>query len=272
MPLSDSTLWDISSDGTVLSTQSTQPEIHTLWSWRPGGNSPRPYPNLSASSAAWSPEGDRIACGDENTLTVANKDGMDSRTVASLRGRQKIEGVRWSPDGEILRFSEHDVSTDLRTLWEVGVDGTHLQPLISASQGAHWEYGGDWTPGGGYFLFTSRRNGRPDVWAIREKNAFFRKVSHEPVRLTAGPLDYAWLRPSKDGKRLFVIAAQPRQSLECYNLESKAFVRYLSGISAVETDFSRDGRWVAYVSYPDYRLWVSRSDGSEARPLTALPA
>ena len=33
-------------------------------------------------------------------------------------------------------------------------------------------------------------------------------------------------------------------------------------------DFSRDGKWVVYVTYPDRVLWHSRADGSEAVPLT----
>jgi hypothetical protein len=46
-------------------------------------------------------------------------------------------------------------------------------------------------------------------------------------------------------------------------MKSKQFVPFLSGISATDPTFSRDGRWVAYVSYPDHILWRSRGDGSE---------
>lgn len=42
-------------------------------------------------------------------------------------------------------------------------------------------------------------------------------------------------------------------------------------ISAGELDFSRDGKWVAYVSYPDDTLWRSRPDGSERLQLTYPP-
>jgi Tol biopolymer transport system component len=46
---------------------------------------------------------------------------------------------------------------------------------------------------------------------------------------------------------------------------------FLSGISAVEPTFSRDGKWVAYASYPDGSLWRSRSDGSDKLQLTYPP-
>ena len=36
-------------------------------------------------------------------------------------------------------------------------------------------------------------------------------------------------------------------------------------------EFSSDGRWVAYVSYPDGALWRARSDGTEPLQLTSPP-
>src|SRR5438445_4000419 len=36
-------------------------------------------------------------------------------------------------------------------------------------------------------------------------------------------------------------------------------------------DFSRDGQWVTYVSFPDGALWRSRSDGSNRLQLTFAP-
>ena len=49
------------------------------------------------------------------------------------------------------------------------------------------------------------------------------------------------------------------------------FVPFLSGISAIDPTFSRDGQWVAYTSYPDHTLWRSRSDGTERKQLTYPP-
>jgi Tol biopolymer transport system component len=46
---------------------------------------------------------------------------------------------------------------------------------------------------------------------------------------------------------------------------------YLSGISAEWIDFSRDGAWVTYVSYPEGTLWRSRLDGSHRLRLTDAP-
>ena len=47
--------------------------------------------------------------------------------------------------------------------------------------------------------------------------------------------------------------------------------RSLRGISAEFVSFSRDGQWVAYVSYPEGTLWRSKLDGSSRLQLTYPP-
>ncbi len=61
----------------------------------------------------------------------------------------------------------------------------------------------------------------------------------------------------------------PRGELVRYDVPSSQFVPFLSGISAGEVSFSRDGNWVAYVGYPDNVIWRSRSDGTEKMQLTS---
>ena len=46
---------------------------------------------------------------------------------------------------------------------------------------------------------------------------------------------------------------------------------FLSGIWATDLNFSLDGKWVAYVSYPEGTLWRSRVDGSDRLELTNPP-
>jgi hypothetical protein len=54
-------------------------------------------------------------------------------------------------------------------------------------------------------------------------------------------------------------------------VKSKQFLPFLSGISAIDPTFSRDGNWVAYAAYPDHTLWRSRADGAERLQLTYPP-
>jgi Tol biopolymer transport system component len=52
---------------------------------------------------------------------------------------------------------------------------------------------------------------------------------------------------------------------------SRQFVQFFSDLSITDLDFSRDGHWVAYVTWPEHTLWRSRIDGSERLQLTSAP-
>jgi len=130
---------------------------------------------------------------------------------------------------------------------------------------------GAWTPDGRYYIFQSTRDGATHVWIVPDRTAWWHKVSPQPVQLTTGPLQYGSPLPSKDGKKLFVIGIQPRAELVRYDSKSGEFVRFLGGISAGDVEFSRDGQWVSYVTYPDNTLWRSKPDGSERLQLTYPP-
>jgi len=70
---------------------------------------------------------------------------------------------------------------------------------------------------------------------------------------------------------LFVLGEEPRVELLRYDLQTRRFDPFLAGLSAGPVDFSFDGKWVAYVSYPDMTLWRSRVDGSDKMQLTFPP-
>ena len=89
--------------------------------------------------------------------------------------------------------------------------------------------------------------------------------------LTSGPMSFSSPLHSKDGKKLFVVGALARGELTRYDTKSAGFVPFLSGISADSVTFSKDGQWVAYVSFPEGTLWRSKSDGSQRIQLTYPP-
>src|SRR5947207_13405546 len=67
------------------------------------------------------------------------------------------------------------------------------------------------------------------------------------------------------------MTTQTRSELVRYDRGSDDFRPYLSGISAMAVNFSRDPNWVTYVANPAPTLWRSKVDGSERLQLTFTP-
>jgi Tol biopolymer transport system component len=166
-----------------------------------------------------------------------------------------------------------------QALWEIAADGTDLHPLLQGWNNIPSECCGQWTADGKYFVFQSGRevpfaarggNGS-NIWIRPEKAGPFRKMSHDPVQLTSGPLRFSAPLPTMDGNKVLVIGEQPRGELVRYDAKSRQFLPFLAGISASQVDFSRDGKWVTYVTFPDSLLWRSRADGNERLQLSYPP-
>jgi Tol biopolymer transport system component len=124
---------------------------------------------------------------------------------------------------------------------------------------------GQWTPDGHFFVFQRSLDGRSNLWAAPDR------TYTKPTPLTAGPLDFQYPLPSKDGRQIFAIATSPRGEVLRYDARSSDFVPYLPGISAEALAFSRDQKWVTYTTYPEGTLWRSKVDGTERRQLTFPP-
>jgi Tol biopolymer transport system component len=153
-------------------------------------------------------------------------------------------------------------------IWEVSLDGTGPHRLLPGwTNSPDSECCGRWTADGKYFLFESRRQ----VWALSRKAGPFRKQP-KPIQLTFSPLVMANPTPSTDGKKLFVVGRRYDAELMRYDMKSSQFLPFMGGIPAEFASFSKDGQWVAYVSYPNGALWRSNVDGSERLQLTYPPS
>jgi WD40 repeat protein len=150
--------------------------------------------------------------------------------------------------------------------WEVSVDGTGLHRLLEGWHNPPDECCGKWTGDGRYFVFQSNRQ----IWALPQKGSLL-DSEPKPIPLTTSPLSLFSPLPSKDGKRLFVVGQTYRGELMRYDSKSGQFSPFLGGISAEYVAFSKDGQWVAYVSYREGTLWRSKLDGSERLQLTNPP-
>jgi eukaryotic-like serine/threonine-protein kinase len=274
-PLRNAWVEDISPDHTELLVRDADywAGPGALWAVPTLGGSPRRLGNIVGSGAAWSPDRKTVAYaapGNEgNELFVANGDGAGSRKLAKLPGN--AFWLRWSPDGTRVRFTIHEPETNSTALWEISADGSHLRPLLPGWSTTQAECCGNWTTDGKYYVFQSIRGNVANIWALTEMARPFGRTRPEPMQLTSGATSTQLPVPSRDGKKLFAVAGEPRGELVAYDRKSDQWTPYLSGISAEGVTFSRDRQWVTYVTFPEGILWRSKLDRSERMQLTYPP-
>jgi dipeptidyl aminopeptidase/acylaminoacyl peptidase len=240
IPFANDEARDISADHTqllIFSFLGTELEDPGWILPLPSG-APRRLGDVLAHAVAWSPDNRHLAFARASDIFQANADGSDPHKLTTVSGLP--QDIRFSPDGTRIRFTVEGNDRSSSALWEIRSDGSNLHPLLPGWHTPEAEYRGDWTPDGRYFFFVSRAPSGDNIWALRESAGLFHRSS-QPFQLTAGPMSFHFLRPSPDGKKLFVGASQGRAELVRYDSRSSQFVPFLSGISAGELDFSRDG-------------------------------
>jgi eukaryotic-like serine/threonine-protein kinase len=201
-------------------------------------------------------------------LYQANADGTEPHRLVT------VDGLPWAPhfslDGKRIGFSIE--KTDEYSLWEIRSDGTDLHAVFSKGHGPTDACCGQWTADGRYFFFVSSGGfSLWNIWAIREPGAISRWRSSAPMQLTTGPSSFGNFTLSADGKKMYADAGQGRAELVRYDAKANQLVPYLAGLSAGELDFSHDGKWIAYASYPEGDLWRMRTDGTGRVQLTFPP-
>ena len=259
-------LTDISRDGSQLLSQMLDPKRNhwDIWTQSPSAGAPRLIVK-DAYSPIWTSDGRGILFfrNDDKHLYRANADGTAVERLAAVH---QVWYPHLSPDGLRIRFTG-DYPTF--TLWQIGTGGRDLRQLLGGRKDV---YGGSWSPDGKHYFFSSWDGDRWSLWAVSEEHRWWKKAeSSQPYPLTFGPMSIGTPAISNDGKQLYAVAKESHGELSIYDNKSGKFVPYLGGISACYVDFSRDGQWIAYVSYPEGTLWRSRIDGSERRQLTVPP-
>src|SRR6516164_1956604 len=129
--------------------ESGSPEAQ-LWLVATNGGATRRLGNIDAQDAAFAPDGKTIVFAKGQALFMTDTQGAAPVKLADVAGYPFW--LRWSPDGQRMRFSVQEATTQKSSLWEMGPDGK-LRPLLST-----WEKGqqvccGIWTADGRNFLF-----------------------------------------------------------------------------------------------------------------------
>ncbi len=254
-------LFGVSPDGGNLLVSSAEHASSTLWNYSVIGGSYRRLGN--AVGAAFSFDGKSVAfLTSEGDLFTLRSDGSELQKLANVG--PKSFHPSWSPDGKIIRFDKE------HSLCEIDSSGLNLHPLLPGWHPEFSQWSGSWTPDGNYFLFVAgdSTKGGGQIWAIDERHGIFRPSAREPIRLTSGLT--RWLSPiaAKDQNALFALGTVENGELFRFDSKSKVLQQFLGGISAEGVSFAKDGKSVAYVSFPEGVLSRANRDGSSPVALT----
>ena len=227
------------------------------------------FGNIKMSNADWVPDGIHIVYAVGHSIMIANKDGSEPHQIAEASGVPRA--FRYSPDGRRIRFYIIQDKAESSSLWEMDSNGKDIHPLFPDWKESPYQCCGYWSPDGNYYYFQAGYRSTQAIWVLPERRSIFHRGGVRPSRLISGPLRFSGPAPSSDGKKLFVTGEEPRVELFRYDVQARRFDSYLPGLSAGPVDFSPDGEWMAYISYPDMNLWRSRVDGSDKMQLTFPP-
>jgi Tol biopolymer transport system component/DNA-binding winged helix-turn-helix (wHTH) protein len=229
----------------------------------------------------WSPDGKSVlyASPHGDIYSSAIEGGEPRLILASPAPKgetARTSDLTWSPDASTIRFTRDD------KIWEVSSNGSNPHQLLPGWRESVLQWGGQWTPDGEFFLFVSgntgsllsrnpnfRRGGQ--LWAIDERRGRLRPPISAPIQLTSGPIFWGPAVFARNGHTVFSRGMSLRGELVRYDERSAHFDPYLHGISAEMVAFSRDRKFVAYVSFPDGILWRANRDGTGILQLTKPP-
>ena len=215
-----------------------------------------------AASAVWSSDGKSIFYDLPNgDMFQMNADGSDSHKLFSAGSR--LQGFAISPNGKTLRYFKKGF------LWEATAQGAAPHQLLQDWRPTMHKCCLAWSHDGSFFAFL----GAPEwqLWALDERSNWFHKPSRQPIALTSSPTQWGQPVFSENGKQIFITGSTPHGELVRLDVKAGQFVSFLGGISADLLSFSKDGKTVAYVTYPDGILWQSNIDGTRRIQLTSSP-
>lgn len=246
---------DISSDESELLVRLLKEGHSSLWAIPAEGGPPKRLGNLEAVEAAWLPDGAGVIFGRGNNLYTADLSGQNVGLVTQTPGEPM--DPRWSPDRRRLRYTVYDHGRNTAKVWNYDALSQQAQPLRPEET---INSAGEWTDDGRFYVFGSAIT-PGTLWARRESAPFWRRAPATPVQLTSGPISFASPIPSHDRKHLYAIGTMGQGEL--VQATKSGWKPYLDGRSADALTYSRDGRWLAYVVYPECSLWrMDRKTGA----------
>jgi len=267
-PIPRPDILDISPDysNLLVASQVALDDDRPLWIVPTAGGTPRRLGNLLGRVGVWSRDGKNIVFANHATFFQVSMDGTGLRKLGVAPGGLADLHRSPAPLPDRLRFA---VFLRRDVLWEADASASVMHPFLkgwsSGEEGG--EDGGVWLSSGKYFAFRSRRMQAASIWAVPENRGFLQPFAGGAVKIYSSPLEFVSLAADPGGKRVFLAAGQERPEWVRYDIGRGRFAPFLPGSAGRAVSFSKDGRWVAYASFPDSIHWRSRPDGSERIPL-----
>ena len=199
-------------------------------------------------------------------LYLANADMSDASKIFSTDGKA-LYWLRFSPDGKRVRFTVF-IDHFAGSIWEYSLESHESYPVFP-DWDAKYACCGSWTPDGKYYVFEASHGAGPQIWAI--KNLPDGAPDPDgPFQLTTEVMDFKRPTISDDGKTIYVIGWQLRGEVVKRAPGDEEFhpIDGLRSMSVEHVDFSTDGEWAAFVSYPEGHLWQKEFAGNSATQLT----
>lgn len=271
LPLPDSLpsplILSISPDGSSLLVRNHQlPNAEEpIWIVESLSGNARRVPAILGHDAVWMPDGRHLLVATGNSLQELTADGADAHKVASLPG--PAFWPRWAPDGSRLRLTVWNGESRTTELWEMDSSFRHPRPLLPGWSNPASECCGSWTADGAFYVFQSMHSGHTDIWKIQERpwyvRDWFPREQH-PLQVTGGPLDFeapVGAAPSTPGQshQIFFVGDNPQIELLEAGPDGTGFTSPPLGLKAAAfTEYSPDGRHLAWLNASDGSLWTGR--------------
>lgn len=261
----------ISPDGRrllVLAQEGMEKE-RPLWIVPVAGGLPHRVGTIRCHSALWSQDGAAILFATGHGIYRTYDDGASVQKIHDFA--EVPVGLQWKLGGGQLRFELVDERSQY-SLWDLRINGheagaasDQAVPLKTTFQTCCQSFA-ILDPAGQEF-FVSGWHSSGGIKLLRRKWGIS-GPEYTSVDLNDRLRNVWALTDDRSAHKLYALVSDSeRTNLLRYEASTQAFQSVLPGVSALELDYSRDGRWVSYVSVPDGTLWVSRSDGGERRQI-----
>lgn len=262
---------DVSPDGSWLLLRnhlSSAPEL-PVWIASTAGQTAHQVPGVLAHDSTWMPDGHSILYANGNDLYETQDNGAGKHKWASLSGR--AFRMKWSPDGQRLRFTLVDDRTLETSLWEIAAGGSGTHRLLKNWNPSDPVCCGSWTRDGKLYVFQAGDGDHGSLWAVSTGSSWM-GAEQTPFRLAEGPLSYSAPVTTRDGRHVLFVGTNPNSELLQLELKTGGFTQappFLQGALRVEA--SPDHQWIAWVRGDDGSLWRSRADGADRARILGSP-